>query len=159
MMTRSPINKSVPFSVSVLVLAFWSAVAFAEPIQFEPEKRVAVTLVPDKTDLTVTVQTKNGPKERVISFQTEKIMHVEVGDYNFDGFQDFSVWYIDDGMGTYSIHRIFVYAPKDSSFKELKPACDDEFLNLKMIKEKKVLRSMYYKGNVPTLCITKPSRK
>ncbi len=133
--------------------------AFAEPMQFEPEQGVVVALMPDKTDLTVTVQTQNGSKDRVISFQTEKIMHVEVGDYNFDGFQDFSVWYIDDGMGTYSIHRIFVYAPKDSSFKELKPVCVDEFLNLKVNKEKKVLRSMYYKGNVPTLCITKPSRK
>ncbi|UVM50272.1 hypothetical protein LOY38_28790 [Pseudomonas sp. B21-015] len=143
---------------AVLVFAFWSAMAFAESIQFGPEKGVAVTLVPDKTDLTVTVQAKNGSKD-VISFQTEKVMHVEVGDYNFDGFQDFSVWYIDDGMGTYSIHRIFVYAPKNSSFKELKPACGDEFLNLKVNKEKKILRSMYYKGNVPTLCVTKPSRK
>jgi hypothetical protein len=144
---------------AALVFAFWSAVVFAEPIQFEPEKRVAVTLVPDKTDLTVTVQTKNGSKDRMISFQTEKVMHVEVGDYNFDGFQDFSVWYVDDGMGTYSIHRVFVYIPKNSSFNELKSACGDEFLNLKVNKEKKVLRSMYYKGNVPTLCITKPSRK
>lgn len=144
---------------AVLVFAFWSAMALAEPIQFESEEGVAVTLVPDKTDLTVTVQTKTGSKDRVISFQTEKVMHVEVGDYNFDGFQDFSVWYIDDGMGTYSIHRIFVYAPKNSSFKELNPACGDEFLNLKVNKEKNTLRSMYYKGNVPTLCVTKPSRK
>lgn len=144
---------------AVLVFAFWSAVTFAEPTQFEPEKGVAIMLVPDKTDLTVTMQTKTGSKDRVISFQTEKVMHVEVGDYNFDGFQDFSVWYIDDGMGTYSTHRIFVYAPKNSSFKELKPACSDEFLNLKVNKEKKTLRSMYYKGNVPTLCVTKPSRK
>lgn len=144
---------------AVLVFAFWSAMAFAEPMQFEPEQGVAVTLMPDKTDLTVTVQTQNGSKDRVISFQTEKVMHVEVGNYNFDGFQDFSVWYVDDGMGTYSIHRIFVYAPKDSSFKELKPVCGDEFLNLKVNKEKRILCSMYYKGNVPTLCVTKPSRK
>jgi hypothetical protein len=144
---------------AVLFFMFWSVLAFAEPMQFEPEKGVTVTLVPNKTELTVTVQAKNNSKDREISFQTEKVMHVEIGDYNFDGFQDFSVWYMDDGMGTYSIHRIFVYVPKDSSFKELKSVCRGEFLNLKVDKEKKVLRSMYYKENVPSLCITKPSRK
>lgn len=144
---------------AALVFAFWSAMTFAEPIKFEPETGVAVTLVPNKADLTVTVQTKTGSRDRVISFQTEKVMHLEVGDYNFDGFQDFSVWYVDDGMGTYSIHRVFVYDPKKSSFKELTPACSDEFLNLRVNKEKKTLRSMYYKVNVPTLCVTKPSRK
>lgn len=143
----------------VMVVVFWSAVALAEPLSFSPDKGVSITLVPDKNNLTIITEGKNGSKTEAISFQTEKAMHVEMDDYNFDGFKDFSVWYIDDGMGTYSIHRIFIYIPKKSTFKELSPACGDEFINLKVDKAKKVLNSTYYKANEPALCVTKPSRK
>jgi len=143
----------------VMAVVFWSAVAFAEPLSFSPDKGVSVTLVPDKNNLTVITEGKNGSKTEAISFQTEKAMHVEIDDYNFDRLKDFSVWYIDDGMGTYSIHRIFIYIPENSTFKELSPACGDEFINLKVDKAKRILNSTYYKANEPALCVTKPSRK
>jgi len=68
--------------------------------------------------------------------------------------KDFAVWQIDDGMGTYTIHRIFVYQPKAGSFKELVPACGDGFANLHVGSEKRVLLSTYWEMNEPKLCMT-----
>ncbi|UQQ17918.1 hypothetical protein MYA98_05450 [Salmonella sp. WGH-01] len=38
---------------------------------------------------------------------TENNIHVKYGDYNFDGKEDFVIWYTDDGMGIYDIYRFF----------------------------------------------------
>lgn len=35
---------------------------------------------------------------------TENNIHVKYGDYNFDGKEDFVIWYTDDGMGIYDIY-------------------------------------------------------
>nr|WP_246890093.1 hypothetical protein [Pseudomonas chlororaphis] len=140
-------------------MLLWSALVLAQPTTFSPDKEVNVTLVQDGTSLTVTSKGKSRSITETISFETEKALNIEINDFNFDGLKDFSVWYVDDGMGTYTIHRVFIYQPADGSFKELAPACGDEFLNLKLNSLKKVLSSTYYEGNVPKSCVTKPSGK
>ncbi|XEQ04100.1 hypothetical protein LPA67_20035 [Salmonella enterica subsp. enterica] len=40
---------------------------------------------------------------------TENNIHVKYGDYNFDGKEDFVIWYTDDGMGIYDIYRVFLF--------------------------------------------------
>ncbi len=32
--------------------------------------------------------------------------HITFKDYNRDGYKDFSIWYLDKGMGTYQIYRL-----------------------------------------------------
>ncbi|MGR6734875.1 XAC2610-related protein [Pseudomonas chlororaphis] len=140
-------------------LLLWSALVLAQPTTFSPDKEVNVTLAQDGTSLTVTSEGKSRSITETISFETEKTLNIEINDFNFDGLKDFSVWYVDDGMGTYTIHRVFIYQSADESFKELAPACGDEFLNLKLNSLKKVLSSTYYEGNVPKSCVTKPSGK
>lgn len=146
------------YSIAI-ALVFWNALAFAQPTTFNPEKGVNVTLTQDEAGLAVTSESKGQSRTETISFETEKALNIEIDDFNFDGFKDFSAWHIDDGMGTYVIHRIFIYQPVDGSFKELAPACGDEFINLKRDAAKKVLNSTYYENNQPKLCVTKPPRQ
>lgn len=67
---------------------------------------------------------------------------------------ELAVWQINDGMGTYTIHRIFVYQPEAAFFKELNPDCGDDFVNLRVEREKRALFSTYWEMNEPKLCST-----
>lgn len=58
--------------------------------------------------------------------------HVTLEDYNRDGYKDFSVWYLDEGMGTYKIYRLFIFSPLEGKFKEIKPGCGDDFVNIRI---------------------------
>lgn len=88
-----------------------------------------------------------------IPLEVETQPHISVEDYNFDGCRDFSIWYIDEGMGRDTIHRIFI--KKKDSFEEIHPQCGDEFMNLRVDKKKKILRSTVYIDNQASLCFTK----
>ena len=93
----------------------------------------------------------------IIPLEVEARPHISVEDYNFDGCSDFSIWYIDEGMGRDTIHRIFIRAKDD--FEEIHPRCGDEFLNLKIDKRKKILRSAVYVDNQASLCITRVKKR
>ncbi|WP_157494978.1 hypothetical protein [Flavobacterium sp. KJJ] len=77
---------------------------------------------------------------------TEKPSHLEINDYNFDGFTDFASFHTDDGMGVYTIYQIFIFNPKTKKFDSLKfpsnfsPKCD-MFCDVKIDKTKKTLTS------------------
>jgi len=77
---------------------------------------------------------------------TGKPSHLEINDYNFDGFTDFASFRADDGMGVYTIYQIFIYNPKSKSFESLEfptnynPKCD-MFCDVKVDKIKKTLTS------------------
>ncbi len=77
---------------------------------------------------------------------TGKPTHLEINDYNFDGFTDFAVFHTDDGMGVYTIYQIFIFNPKTKNFDTLKfpanfnPKCD-MFCDVKVDKTKKTLSS------------------
>lgn len=90
-----------------------------------------------------------------ISIDTEKAVHLEVKDYNFDGINDMAIWYVDEGMGVYNIYRIFVYSKKKKTFLEQHPACGDEFINLRLNKQRRYLQSTYFDGSVPKICLTR----
>ena len=77
---------------------------------------------------------------------TGKPTHLEINDYNFDGFTDFATYHTDDGMGVYTIYQIFIFNPKTKKFDTLKfptnynPKCD-MFCDIKVDKIKKTLSS------------------
>jgi hypothetical protein len=77
---------------------------------------------------------------------TGKPSHLEINDYNFDGFTDFASFHSDDGMGVYTIYQIFIFNPKTKKFDPLKfptnynPKCD-MFCDVKVDKIKKTLHS------------------
>ena len=140
-------------AISLLGL-LWTAPVFAETTTFNPTKNVEAMLVLEGSMLTVAVKSETQSESQTIAFQAENELHVQIDDFNFDGAKDFAVWQIDDGMGTYTIHRIFVYQPEASFFKELAPACGDDFTNLRVEREKRTLLSTYWKMNEPMLCVT-----
>ncbi len=53
-------------------------------------------------------------------------------------------------MGTYKIHRLFVFSPADKKFKEIKPTCGDDFVNVRI--ESQDLVNMIYDDNTPKSC-------
>ncbi len=53
-------------------------------------------------------------------------------------------------MGTYKIYRLFVFSPADKKFKEMKPTCGDDFVNVKI--EDHDLINMIYDEITPKSC-------
>lgn len=125
------------------------------PISFANIDHSLVKLTPKKNAVDVQIEFHGQLKSQIVTMETERDAKVSVDDYNFDGFKDFSVWHLDDGKGTYTIHRIFVYAPKKGEFNEVFPACSDEFINLRLNKKKKLIISSYQKESTWAICQTK----
>lgn len=77
---------------------------------------------------------------------TGRESHLEINDYNFDGYTDFASYHTDDGMGVYSIYQVFIFNPKTQQFDLLEfpthfnPKCDI-FCDVKIDKTKKTLSS------------------
>jgi hypothetical protein len=98
-----------------------------------------------------------GEKERyqVLTFDTESTLHLAVADYAFNGTKGFSVWYLDEGMGEYTISKVFLFSLKHRQFVEIRPACGDDFVNLRIDKVRRELVSTYYERSEAMLCRTK----
>ena len=77
---------------------------------------------------------------------TGKEMHVVIEDYDYDGNQDFAYYHLDDGMGVYTIHQLFIYNSVNKQFNKLKiptdynPKCD-EFCDIQLNKKEKTFQS------------------
>jgi len=86
-----------------------------------------------------------------IDVSSEKKNHVTFEDYNRDGYKDFSVWHLDEGMGTYKIYRLFIFAPPEEKFVEIKPKCGDDFVNIRIDGDN--LINTFYDDNAPKSCV------
>ena len=143
-----------------LLGSLWTIPVFAEVTTFSPTDNVEATLVLDGPTLTVAVKRNARSESRTIDFQSENELHVQIDDFNFDGAKDFAVWQIDDGMGTYDFHRVFVYQPTTGTFQKLQPDCGDGFVNLRIESKRRALISTYWEMNVPKQCVTRfPKRR
>lgn len=130
-------------------LACWSLApashaANAQTVRLSPAPRVTTTLQIDGQTVTVTTTAPSGNRTRAIVIDTEKHLHADIADYNFDGYPDFSIWHVDDGMGTYSQYRIFTFSRTRGDFVELVPACGDEFINVRLSNKDKLLYNSYH---------------
>ncbi|WP_371221186.1 XAC2610-related protein [Pantoea dispersa] len=67
-----------------------------------------------------------------IDVSSEKKNHITFEDYNHDGYKDFSIWHLDEGMSTYKIYRLFIFSPAGKKFIEVMSACGDEFVNVRV---------------------------
>lgn len=132
-----------------------NAEASNETKNFSPTPTTSATLTLSEDRVTYNIFSQELKNHGSVIIETEKKAHIEISDFNFDGKKDFSVWYTDDGMGTYTIHRVFLYSPKTLEFLEHFPQCGDEFINLKIDTAKKLIKSTYYKDNTPETCKTK----
>ncbi len=143
--------------VPLLCLALLAcASAVAEPsAKFQPCPKVTVDVAVNKSSIDYTIAASGVERKKSVQLEIETQPHVELNDFNFDGLQDFSVWYLDEGMGKYTIHRVFIYDSKSNDFVEAAPRCGDEFLNLRVDESKRELISTYYVNTQPTSCSTR----
>lgn len=146
-------------TILAALLTLFCVSAQAQSLKFNPDKENEVTLSWGGSSLNVDVKNNDHHKISDLFFETNKELHVKLDDFNFDGIGDFAVWHIDDGMGTYTIFRVFVYDAQKKEFKEASPSCGDEFINLIVDKKNKSLKSTYYEANIPKQCVTKLATK
>jgi hypothetical protein len=112
------------------------------------DKEMSISIFSKKVGLTV----------QQISINSEKNISFRLEDYNFDNNKDISFSYYDEGQGIFLISQVFLYSAGRGKFVEAHPACDDQFLNLKINKKMKNLTSTYFKDNSPKICITRPEQ-
>lgn len=143
--------------IPLLCLMLWAcASAAAEPAaNFQPCPKVAVDVTVSKSSIDYTVVTSGAERKKSVQLDIETRPHLELNDFNFDGLQDFSVWYLDEGMGKYTIHRVFIYDLRSNDFIEAAPRCGDEFINLRVDKIRRELISTYYMNTQPVSCSTR----
>lgn len=140
--------------VHALLLSL-SAIAVEDVIEFAPEKNYLAKVGLLENEITYAITTPAGVVSSVIAHQVERPSHVVVDDFNFDGKKDFSVWYFDEGMGSHSTHRVFIYSTKKHDFVEKFSSCATEFINLVVDNYKKQLRSTFFVENTPKVCSTR----
>jgi hypothetical protein len=127
----------------------------ADSTVFSPTRGVSVSIAIEGPRVDYEIRKAGSVVSHEYVTQTENPLKLVLADYNFDGYKDFSVFHIDDGMGTYTVHYIFVYSPKANTFVELIPKCGHMFANLVRNKKGHTLSHMYYVDNVPTTCTRK----
>lgn len=93
-------------------------------------------------------------QEKTIHLDSEKEIKILIDDFNFDGKKDFSIWHNDEGMGSYKIFRIFIFTDKNHDFNEIHPACSDNYIDVRIDKQKKEIISSYLDDNQVKKCIT-----
>jgi hypothetical protein len=141
----------------ILVFFSLSANASEDARIFSPARRVTAEIAIDGAVLTWKVHYDGGNNQGYVRVDTEKRLHLDVGDYDFSGRSGFALWHVDDGMGAYSIYRVFTFSPSTNAFVEQTPAppCGDEFVNLKIGKKKRSLISTFWDRNIPKTCVTR----
>lgn len=144
------------FFIQVVLLFFccqtWASNGW---IEFSPDGRVSVALKAEGKSIFYKIYGPNFRRSREVVVDSEKKININIDDFNFDGKKDFSIWYVDDGMGVYTIHRIFMFSKKRQVFVEYFPSCGDEFIELKVDRKMRQLTSTYFEDNVPKTCITR----
>ncbi|TDG05873.1 hypothetical protein E1N52_23435 [Paraburkholderia guartelaensis] len=101
------------------------------------------------------INDKEGVIEKSIDVDTESKLHLSAGNYRFNGEKGFAISWLDEGAGVYEVYRIFTYSRRLRDFEEQSPACGDEFLNVKLDGKTRTIKSMYFSGNDPVICVTK----
>ncbi|WP_416052947.1 hypothetical protein [Cupriavidus basilensis] len=139
-----------------LVLASCCVFAEDSTIAFAPTPATRAVLRVDGHSVTFDiVDLEKGVHRGKIDLETENPIHIAIDDYSFDGRNGFSIWSVDEGMGVYTIHRVFLYSIGQSTFVEAYPACGGQFINLKVDKKRRRIISMHYEENIPRLCKTR----
>ncbi|CAM2164217.1 conserved exported hypothetical protein [Paraburkholderia sacchari] len=151
--------KMIGFFLFYLAFVSFPANAAVNVRPFSPAHGMKAVVAVDGQVLTWVINYGHGDNRDRVVIDTEKNVHIDVDDYDFSGRLGFAVWHVDDGMGTYSVYRVFTFSPSTKKFVERVPApqCGDEFVNLRIDKKRHRLLSAFWDGNIPKVCITRLS--
>ncbi|CAI8787289.1 XAC2610-related protein [Pseudomonas sp. IT-P260] len=150
--------RSKALAASLLGL-LWTMPVLAETTTFSPTQGVEATLVLEGSTLNVAVKSETHNESRTVDFEAVNELHMQFDDFNFDGAQDFAIWQLDDGMGTYHYYRVFIFQVKTGTFEELQPDCGDGFVNLRVDKKRKALLSTCWEMNIPKQCVIRFTKR
>ena len=157
-----PGNKYLSISKVLLALAVNTLIStstMSEIYKPSPEEGASFSIKPQGNQVLIFADSNDDTPIKTIEIDTENEIKITFDDYNFDGFKDFSAWHTDDGMRTYTIHRVFIYSSIGKKFHEIKPTCSDQFLNLRVDRRKKQLLSMTHSPNGFKACATKSAKR
>ncbi|WP_309608992.1 XAC2610-related protein [Flavobacterium sp.] len=143
--------KNEIIKIVIVVFIFFNTNAFGQAEQsFILKDNIKVSIKNINNFEKIEIKTSKNNKMQTISdietSITEKETFLEIEDYNFDGFKDFSYSHVDDGMGVYTIYQIFIYNKKTNQFQELqipngfKTNCD-QFCDVVINKKRKTISS------------------
>ncbi|WP_413215269.1 hypothetical protein [Paraburkholderia kururiensis] len=149
--------KKIKFALLIFSLISFLANSAESEHVFSPAPGVKAAVGTNGDVLTWEVNSGNKINRGTVNVGTEKSTHIEIDDYDFSGHPGFAVWHVDDGLGVYSIYRIFTFSPLSNKFVERHPAprCGDEFINLKVDKKRRRLLSTVWDQSVPKVCTTR----
>lgn len=119
---------------------------------FKPGRGISAQIAASSTKLLVFVATSGGSSRSEFLVETGKNITINVEDYNFDGYKDFSASFLDDGMGIYTVYLVFIYLPLERKFISFSPTCGDEFINLTTLKHRRTLQYSYFNNNRMKTC-------
>ncbi|WP_157977872.1 hypothetical protein [Paraburkholderia kururiensis] len=149
--------KIIKFIFLIFPLISFSANSAENEHIFSPAPGVKAAVKTNGATLTWEVDGGGKINRHAVNIDTEKSTHIDIDDYDFSGHLGFAVWHVDDGLGVYSIYRIFTFSPLSNKFVERYPAprCGDEFINLKIDKKRRRLLSTIWDQSVPKVCATR----
>ena len=139
----------------VLFFAYVCSSVQAEEIIFRPVNGINAAVSARDGKVAYKITDKEGVIEKSINVDTESKLHLSAGDYRFNGEKGFAISWLDEGTGVYEVYRIFTYSRKLRDFEEQSPACGDGFLNVKLDGKTRTIKSTYFSGNEPEICVTK----
>jgi len=142
------------YALIPLFLMNTSALACEQHLTFSPNKGVEIEAYTKEQMLFYKIATSENIKPHEIEFDTDKKISLAIKDFNFDDHPDMSVSHLDDGMGVFTVFRVFIYSPANKDFYEIFPDCGEQFLNLRIDADNRKLISSYFSNNVPTTCET-----
>lgn len=135
------------------------ALACDQRRDFSPKNGIDIEAYTKGQMLFYKISASKKTESHKIGFDTEKKISLSIEDFNFDGHLDMSVSHIDDGMGAFTISRVFIFSPVNEDFYEILPDCGEQFLNLKINAESRKLVSSYFEDNIPVLCETHTGKR
>ncbi len=109
----------------LIAIACGSAFAVGKVIDFDIDGGEHATLNVADKKVSCLVADEDRRYRGNIDVDTDSEIHIDVDDYSFNGRKGFSVWYFDEGMGIYTIHRIFSFSRATGRFVECFPKYGD----------------------------------
>lgn len=147
------------YAIILFFLMSTYTLACDQRLVFSPKNGVDIEAYTKAQILFYKISASKKTESHQVGFDTEKKINLTIEDFNFDGHLDMSVSHIDDGMGNFTISRVFIFSTVNEDFYEIFPDCGEQFLNLKIDAESRKLVSSYFEDNIPALCETRIGKR
>ena len=138
--------------IGLLLFAVEVVRAQTDTLTFQPKRGIVAKITISGQEVVYAAIKGHSKNVGQLTVETENPLRVHVADYNFDGYDDFAVSHVADGMGTYMYYYIYKYSPRANKFYAMKPPCSYEFINVVLDPKSRTLSNSYFANNVLLTC-------